>query len=214
MKTSGVFPAGTIFKSFDALIQPDFIFSTWVCFLEYHFSLGLTYPFPGIVFKFFKVTKISYIQVIPVIRKTIFCIDRLNHAIDLDIGLSELAHTYDLLSFRSSLFLFIVKTNKSHIILRSKQNDGAWKEKYFLVRQDSILVEISYEKPALKMVDVYFIMLRILKFMLPFFNEAFKFEEVVPSAEDTEQKILVFPRLNVPSNLTILASKMVLPPLL
>lgn len=56
------FPAGAIFRPFDAKIQPDFVSSSWVCFPEYHLYLGLSYPFPGIVSKFFEITKILYIQ--------------------------------------------------------------------------------------------------------------------------------------------------------
>ena len=49
-----------------------------------------------------------------------------------------MASIYDLSTFGSSRFMLRVKTNKPHLILKSKQNDGAWKEKYFFVRRNSI----------------------------------------------------------------------------
>lgn len=57
LKTGGAFPAETIFKPFNAHAQPNFVSHTWVCFPEYPFSLGLTYPFSSIVSEFFEVTK-------------------------------------------------------------------------------------------------------------------------------------------------------------
>lgn len=52
--------------------------------------------------------------------------------------LSELAHIYELSTFRSSYFLFKVKTNKRHLSLTTKQNDGAWKYNFFFVKRESI----------------------------------------------------------------------------
>lgn len=125
------------FKSFDALAQLDFVSPTWTSFHEYPFSLGMTFPFSSIVSKFFEITQLSYIQVIPVIQRIFFSIDRLDHSIDLDIGRPELTHDYNLLTFVNSLFLIKVKTKKLHLILKSKQNAGTYK-KYFFVRRDSI----------------------------------------------------------------------------
>lgn len=96
LKSNGDFPFDATFKSFDALDQLDFISPTWIFFLEYPFSLGLMYPFSGIISKFFKVTQFSYIQAMVGIWMILFWIDHLNHAIDLDIGLSNLCHVYDL----------------------------------------------------------------------------------------------------------------------
>ena len=59
---NGAFPHEDFFRLFDPLIQPDFVFTTWVCFPKYPFSLGLKYPFLGIVSKFFRVNGISYIH--------------------------------------------------------------------------------------------------------------------------------------------------------
>ena len=49
LNSFGTFPADTVFKPFDVRIQPYFISSIWVCFPEYPFTLGLSYPFFGII---------------------------------------------------------------------------------------------------------------------------------------------------------------------
>ena len=61
LRLNGAFPPKAAFRPFNPLIQPNFISPTWVCFPELPFSLGLRYPFPGIVSEFFRVTGISYI---------------------------------------------------------------------------------------------------------------------------------------------------------
>ena len=60
LKTNGTFPSDTILRSFDLSVQPDFVSPSWVCFPKYPFSLGLKYPFSGIIFDFFQATKLSY----------------------------------------------------------------------------------------------------------------------------------------------------------
>lgn len=56
LKANGDFSTSTIFKPFDALFQPNVISPTWVCFPQFPFSFGLTYPFSGFISKFFDVT--------------------------------------------------------------------------------------------------------------------------------------------------------------
>lgn len=52
MKSDGAFPIGTVFRSFDARIQPDFVSSSWLCLPEYPFILGLSYLFLVLVLSF------------------------------------------------------------------------------------------------------------------------------------------------------------------
>ena len=58
----------------------------------YPFVLGLKYPFPGIIYKFFEIAQISYIQAMPIVWRVLCWIEKLNQPRGLDIGLSELAH--------------------------------------------------------------------------------------------------------------------------
>ena len=56
----------------------------------------------------------------------------------LNIGIGELASVYDLSTYGSSRFLFKVKPGKNHLVLKSKRNDGPWKERFFFVKRASI----------------------------------------------------------------------------
>ena len=67
LKSNEVFNVDMIFRPFDASIQQDVVSSSWICFHKYQFSLGLKYPFIGIISEFLEVTNISYIQAMPVI---------------------------------------------------------------------------------------------------------------------------------------------------
>lgn len=135
---NGAFPSKVVFRPFDPLIQLEFVSPTWVCFLEYPFSLGLKYPFPRTISKFFRVTGISYIQAMPIVWRILYWIDQINQSKGLDIGLLELACVYDLTTFGNSRFLLKFKTHRTPLVLKTKQNDGSWKGKYLFLRRDFV----------------------------------------------------------------------------
>ena len=120
------------------MLKADLISPNWIAFPEYPFTLGLKYPFPGIISESFRVTSLSFIQAMPIIWCVLYWINHLNQSKKLNIGVGELASVYDLSTYGSSRFLFKVKTGQSHLVLRSKQNDGPWKEKFFFVKRASI----------------------------------------------------------------------------
>ena len=135
---SDAFPGETIIKGPNPMLKADLISSNWIEFPEYPFALGLRYPFPGIISDFFKVTGLSFIQAMPIIWRILYWIHQLNERKNLNIGVGELASVYDLQTYGSSRFLFKVKPGQNHLVLRSKQNDGPWKERFFFVKRASI----------------------------------------------------------------------------
>lgn len=133
------------------------------------------------------------------------------------MGLVDLAHVYDLQTFGSSRSLLKVKTNKSHLILKSKQNDGSQKDKYFFVKREFIPNGDLQLRNWVRKGRILFYFIEDLKLTLPYFicfDVTFKSKEVVPIAEDTDEKVETFLRLNEISSQTILASQKVIPPLL
>lgn len=138
LRLKGAFPPKAIVRPFDPLIQPDFVSLTWVCFPEYAFSYGLRYPFLGIISKFFTVTKILYIQSMPIFWRILYWVNQINQSRGLDIGPSELAYVYDLTTFGNLCFLLKVKTLRSPLGSITNHNDGPWKGRYFFVRRDSV----------------------------------------------------------------------------
>ena len=78
LKSVSAFSESSLFKPFIAKYQPDFISSSWVCFPEYPFSLGLKYLFSRIIFDLFEFTKISFIQSMPILWRILFCVVGLN----------------------------------------------------------------------------------------------------------------------------------------
>ena len=152
LRLNGAFPPDEFLRPFDPLIQPDFVSPMWMCFPKYPFSLGLRYPFPGIVTEFFRVTRISCIAAMPIFWRILYWIDQANHSKGLDIILYELACVYDLTTFGNSRFLLNVRTLKSPLVLKTKHNDGAWKGRYFFVRRDPVPMGISYLQIGLRMV--------------------------------------------------------------
>jgi hypothetical protein len=135
---SNAFPGETIIKGPDPMLKADLISPNWIAFPEYPFTLGLKYPFPGIVSEFFKITGLSFIQAMPIIWRVLYWINLLNQNKKLNIGVEDLASVYDLSTYGSSRFLFKVKPGQNHLVLRSKQNDGPWKERFFFVKRASI----------------------------------------------------------------------------
>ena len=135
---SDAYPEGVIIKGPDPSLKEDLISPNWIAFPEYPFTLGLTYPFPGIVSDFFAVTGLSFIQAMPIIWRVLYWVNLLNENKKLNIGVEELASVYDLQTYGSSRLLFKVKPGRNHLVLKSKQNDGPWKERYFFVKRASI----------------------------------------------------------------------------
>ena len=74
----------------------------------------------------------------PVIWRILYWIDFLNEKNEMKIGVNELASVYDLKTHGSSRFLFKLKTGRNRLVLKSKQNDGPWKEQFFFVKRKSI----------------------------------------------------------------------------
>lgn len=94
LELSKRFPANIVFHVFDPLLKADHVSETWVCFPEYPFTLGLSYPFPDLILDFFKLTGLSFPQLMPMASRLLFTIDWLNHNFGLDIDLPELSLFY------------------------------------------------------------------------------------------------------------------------
>ena len=102
------------------MLKADLISPNWIAFPEYPFTLGLKYPFPGIISEFYKVTGLSFIQAMPIIWRVLYWINQLNQSKKLNIGVEEVASFYDLSTYGSCRFLFKVKPGHNHLVLRSK----------------------------------------------------------------------------------------------
>ena len=143
----GVFPSGVEIMPPNSQLQSDFISRTWVAFPEFPFTLGLKYPFTGIIAEFFARTGISYIQAMPVIWKTLYWIHFLNHSKNMSLDVADIATMYDLQMFGSSRFILKVKTGHPHLVLKTRHNDKTWKGRFFFVKRSSIpqCTDLPYE---------------------------------------------------------------------
>lgn len=72
LKTVGTFSNEVFFKPFDPKSQPDLASLSWLYFSGYLFGLGLKYPFPRVISRFFEITQISYIQAMPIVWRVLF----------------------------------------------------------------------------------------------------------------------------------------------
>jgi hypothetical protein len=191
---SDAFPGETVIKGPDPLMKADLVSPNWIAFPEYPFTLGLKYPFPDIVSDFFKVTGISFIQAMPIIWRVLYWINQMNQNKKLNIGIGELASVYDLSTYGSSRFLFKVKPGKNHLVLKSKRNDGPWKERFFFVKRASIPdgnlwpQEWVLQGRAIVIFRFSFYSDTYIPFSF-FFDSAPRFEELAPESADTEEKI-------------------------
>ena len=138
LKENQCFPESAVFFKPDPSLRSDFASKSWVCFLLYPFLLGLKYPFPPLIEEFFRVTKLSYSQAMPMVWRVLYTLEILNRSEISPLGLPEIAFCYNLRSHGSSRFLFQRKSNRESLILKTTKNDIGWKEKFFFVRRDSI----------------------------------------------------------------------------
>ena len=98
--------------------------------------------------------------------RILYWIDHLNRSMGLNIGLSKLAYVHDLSTFGNSRFLLKFKTDSLPLVLKSNHNDGAWKERYFLMKLDSILGGNILPQSWFKRVEFLIFILRIPIFTL------------------------------------------------
>ncbi|KAJ0820207.1 hypothetical protein HanPSC8_Chr16g0705161 [Helianthus annuus] len=132
------FLASTVFKTFDPTVLSDFVSETWVAFPVTPFMIGYSYPFPDFTQSFFSLTGISYIQAMPMMWRVLYTLERIIEHEGIDLGMSELAEMYNLLSNGSHRYLFKHKPGEEHPIFKTTKNDTKWKRRFFFVRRDSI----------------------------------------------------------------------------
>ncbi|KAJ0880380.1 hypothetical protein HanRHA438_Chr10g0462451 [Helianthus annuus] len=56
----------------------------------------------------------------------------------IELGMSELAELYNLVSHGSHRYLFKHKPGDAHPILKTTKNDTNWKKRFFFIRRNSI----------------------------------------------------------------------------
>jgi hypothetical protein len=138
LSKSNAFPKNTVFKPVDRNDKADFKSKTWVCFLQFPFTIGMSYPFSPLVNQFFEKTKLAYSQTMPMIWRILHSIDLLNKQKGLVIGLPELAACYQLRTHGHSRFVLQSRDGTRQMIPRSSHNDSDWKRKFFFVKRASI----------------------------------------------------------------------------
>jgi hypothetical protein len=138
LSKTNAFPKSAIIKPFDRDDKADLKSDTWVCFLHFPFSIGMTYPFPPLVNKFFETTKLCYSQTMPMVWRILFSLSLLNENKGLEIGLPEIAACYQLRTHGHSRFVLQSRDGNRQMVPRSSHNDNDWKRKFFFVKRSSI----------------------------------------------------------------------------
>ncbi|KAM0036237.1 hypothetical protein Hdeb2414_s0014g00423971 [Helianthus debilis subsp. tardiflorus] len=135
---SGAFPAGVIIRPFDREVRSDAVSNEWVCFLAYPFSLGLRYPFPTFISRFFELKGLSYAQTMPMVWRVLMVLDQIKSRHIPDLCVKDLPIAYRLRSHGNSRFLLFC-TSKNPLILKATKNEDQWQRKFFFVQRDSIV---------------------------------------------------------------------------
>ncbi|KAJ0923124.1 hypothetical protein HanPSC8_Chr05g0212051 [Helianthus annuus] len=121
------FPDGTIFQPFDSTIKSDCEFESWATFPAAPFQIGYNYPFPAFMQSFLTLTSLCYIQAMPMLWRVLFTLEHIIEDEGIDIGLSELSYTYNLVTHGSYRFLFKHKPQQPHPLLKVTKNDTHWR---------------------------------------------------------------------------------------
>ncbi|KAM0052827.1 hypothetical protein Hdeb2414_s0007g00252911 [Helianthus debilis subsp. tardiflorus] len=137
LKGSGAFPVGAVIRPFDREVRSDTSSDEWVCFFTYPFSLGLRYPFPPFISRFFELTGLSYVQTMPMVWRVLMVLDQIKSRHCPDLCIKDLPIAYRLRSHGNSHFL-LFSTSKNPLILKATKNEYQWQRKFFFVKRDSI----------------------------------------------------------------------------
>ncbi|MFS7919915.1 hypothetical protein Hanom_Chr03g00218221 [Helianthus anomalus] len=79
-----------------------------------------------------------YIQAMPMMRRVLYTIENIIEQKGIEIGMSELAELYNLVSHGSHRFLFKHNPGQPHLILKTTKNDTHCKNCFFFVRRNFI----------------------------------------------------------------------------
>ncbi|KAJ0612037.1 hypothetical protein HanHA300_Chr01g0022661 [Helianthus annuus] len=142
LRASGALPPGAIFHPFDREVRSDVSSDKWVCFLAYPFSIGLRYPFPAFISRFFELTGLSYAQTMPMVWRVLVMLDQIKSRHIPYLCIEDLHIAYRLRSHGNSHFL-LFSTSKNPLILKATKNEDEWKRKFFFVKRDSIAKSVD-----------------------------------------------------------------------
>ncbi|MFS7918917.1 hypothetical protein Hanom_Chr03g00206811 [Helianthus anomalus] len=131
------FPAGAIIHPFIREVRSDVASNEWVCFLAYPFSLGLRYPFPAFISRFFELTDLSYVETMPMVWRVLVVLDQIKSRHVPDLCVEDLPKAYRLCSHSNNRFL-LFSTSKNPLILKATKNEDQGQRKLFFVKRDSI----------------------------------------------------------------------------
>ncbi|KAJ0693646.1 hypothetical protein HanPI659440_Chr15g0599541 [Helianthus annuus] len=96
LKSSGIFPEGTVFRPFDREIRSDMVSNEWLCFNAFPITLGLRFPFPDFITEFFRITKISFSQTMPMLWRVLLILYQIKKAHIPKISVHDLPLAYGL----------------------------------------------------------------------------------------------------------------------
>lgn len=96
-------------------LRIGYLSSSWVCFYELPFSIGLSFPFP--------VTQLLYAQFMLVVYPILFWMHHFNETDGLRLGLSEIVSVYKLQSFGYSRLVLKVKIGSPHLVSKRSPTD-------------------------------------------------------------------------------------------
>ncbi|KAD3336742.1 hypothetical protein E3N88_32261 [Mikania micrantha] len=169
MQLSQAFPEETVFLRYDPALKADHSSSKWVCFPEYPFSLGLSFPFPTLISEFFRITRLCYPQLMPMSWRLLITLHKLNHKYGFKIGVAKISSSYQLRTHGYSRFLLQRRTNSPLLVHGITMNEDEWRDKFFFVKRSSIPRGISLP--------------------VSWLLKAPKFESLIAENQDTQQKI-------------------------
>ncbi|KAF5790934.1 hypothetical protein HanXRQr2_Chr09g0388951 [Helianthus annuus] len=125
LRPSGAFPVDAIIRPFDREVRSNVSSDEWVCFLAYPFSIGLRYPFPAFISRFFELTGLSYAQTMPMVWRVLVTLDQIRSCHIPDLCIEDLPVAYHLRSHGNNRFL-LFSTSKNPLILKATKNEDKW----------------------------------------------------------------------------------------
>ncbi|KAJ0569730.1 hypothetical protein HanHA300_Chr05g0169821 [Helianthus annuus] len=122
-----------VFKPFDSSLKSDCVSDTWVALSATPFLIGFSYPFHAFTQSFFALTGMCYIQAMPMMWRVLYTLENIIEQEEIEIGMSELAELYNLVSHGSYRFLFKHKPGDSHPILKTTKKNTHWRNRFFFL---------------------------------------------------------------------------------
>lgn len=140
----GGFPESTVARLPSPADRADSFKEGWICFFEYPFRIGHSFPFSRLVQDFLVSLELAPCQVMPHTWRLLQTIDEVSSSKGIDFSFDALWRSYYLSTRGSCRFQLRPRRGKGSLVFNLDVNDRGWRSRFFFVERESLGGDFSF----------------------------------------------------------------------